>query len=193
MGTATLLLLDIQNGIVDQFESKDSYLQRLSLVLSAARKNSINIVHIVTAFRNGYPENNPNNTSVPAAAARGLYKEGDSSVQIHSAVEVTPEEPVITKRRVSAFFGTELDMILRCSNTDHIIVAGLATSGAVLSTIRQAMDMDYRITVLRDCCMDPNEEVHRVLMDSIFGRKLNVISGEQWVSEIPAGPSSQNA
>ncbi|KAJ5108468.1 hypothetical protein N7456_005143 [Penicillium angulare] len=190
MGTTTLLLLDIQNGIVDQFESKESYLQRLSSVLAAARKNSVNVVHIVTAFRNGYPENNPNNTSVPAVAARGLYKEGDHSVQIHSAVEVTPDEPVITKRRVSAFFGTELDMILRCSNTDHLIVAGLATSGAVLSTIRQAMDLDYRITVLRDCCMDPNEEVHRVLMDSIFGRKLNVISGEQWVSEIIGGPSN---
>lgn len=190
MGNTTLLLLDIQNAVVDQFESKEDYLQRISSILSTARKHSINVVHVVTAFRNGYPESHPNNTSVPAVAARGLFKEGDSSVQLHPVVDLKPEEPVITKRRVSAFFGTELDMILRCSTTDHLVIAGLATSGAVLSTIRQAMDLDYRITVLRGCCMDPNEEVHRVLMDSVFGRKLNVISEEEWVSQINVESSS---
>ncbi|KAJ5708800.1 Isochorismatase family protein [Penicillium malachiteum] len=184
MGTTTLLILDIQNGVIDQLENTDSYLSGLAEALSTARNNSIKVIHVITAFRHGYPENHPNNSSVPAVAARGQYKEGDFSVQVHSKVAPTPEEPIITKRRVSAFFGTELDMILRCSNTDHLVVAGLITSGAVLSTVRQAMDLDYRITVLRDLCMDRDEEVHRVLMDKVFQRKTTVISAQEWISQV---------
>lgn len=70
--------------------------------------------------------------------------EGDPSVDIHAAVAATPEEPVITKRCESAFFRTELEMILRCYNTERIVVAGVITSGAVLSTVREAMDLDFR-------------------------------------------------
>ncbi|KAJ5919820.1 hypothetical protein N7454_009655 [Penicillium verhagenii] len=179
MGATTLLLLDLQNGIVEQVGAPPAYLERLTTAISAARDHKLNVVHVVTAFRKGYPENNPNNSSVPAVAARGLFQEGDDAVKIHTAATPTSEEPVITKRRVSAFFSTELDMLLRCSNTDHIVIAGLATSGAVLSTVRQAADLDYRVTILRDLCMDRDEEVHNV-----FLRKQNIVTVEKWVAEL---------
>ncbi|KAJ5947765.1 hypothetical protein N7466_000780 [Penicillium verhagenii] len=182
MGATTLLLLDLQNGIVEQVGAPQAYLERLATAISAARGHKLNVVHVVTAFRKGYPENNLNNSSVPAVAARGLFQEGDDAVKIHPAATPISEEPVITKRRVSAFFSTELDMILRCSNTDHIVVAGLITSGAVLSTVRQAADLDYRVTILRDLCMDRDEEVHNVLMDKVFFRKQSIDTVEKWVA-----------
>ena len=190
MGATTFLILDVQNGVIDQLENSDAYLQRLASTLSAAREKSIKIIHVVTAFRPGYPEMHPNNASVPSVAARSLFQEGDPAVQIHSAVAPIAQEVVITKRRVSAFTGTELELILRCSQTDHLVVAGLITSGAVLSTVRHAMDIDLRLTILRDLCMDRDEEVHRVLMDKVFARKAAVISGEEWVAQINAEPSS---
>jgi nicotinamidase-related amidase len=93
-------------------------------------------------------------------------------------------EVVIMKRRISAFFATELDMILRCFRAETIAVAGLITSGAVLSTVRQAMDLDYRVTVLEDLCMDRDEEVHRVLMHKVFARKTEIISAKEWIGKI---------
>ncbi|KAJ6110565.1 Isochorismatase family protein [Penicillium sp. IBT 16267x] len=191
MGATTLLLLDVQNGTVDPLQCPESYLQGLTSALAAARSHQLNVVHVITAYRNGYPENTPTNSSVPGVAARGLFKEGDPSVQVHASVTPAPTEPVITKRRVSAFFGTELDMILRCSQTDHIVVAGLITSGAVLSTVRQAADLDYRITILRDLCMDREEDVHRVLMDKVFFRKHSVVTAEVWVKQL--GIEASNA
>lgn len=178
-GASTLLILDVQNGVIDQLENTETYLQRLAATISAARRNAINVIHVTTAFRPGYPESHPNNSSVPAVKARGWYKEGDVSVQVHVAAAPAPEEPVITKRRVSAFTGTDLDLLLRCSGTQTLVVAGLITSGAVLSTVRSAMDLDYRITVLRDLCMDRDEEVHRVLMDKVFNRKAEVVSAQE--------------
>jgi nicotinamidase-related amidase len=182
-----LLILDVQNRVIDRLENTEPYLKRLSSTISSARKANIKLIHVVTAFRPGYPENNPNNSSVPAVVARGEYLEGDSSVHVHPAITPATGEVVLTKRRVSAFFATELDMLLRCAKAETIVVAGLITSGAVLSTVRQAMDMDYRIVILEDCCMDRDEEVHRVLMEKVFARKAEIVSAERWEDTIAKG------
>jgi nicotinamidase-related amidase len=179
-----LLILDVQNGVIDRLENTEPYLKRLSTAVTSARKANIKIIHVVTSFRPGYPENNPNNSSVPAVAARGEYLEGDSSVQVHPAVAPATGEVILTKRRVSAFFSTELDMLLRCAKAETIVIAGLITSGAVLSTVRQAMDLDYRVTILEDCCMDRDEEVHSMLMEKVFARKAEIVSAEAWVETI---------
>jgi nicotinamidase-related amidase len=121
---------------------------------------------------------------VPSVAARGEYQQGMKSVEVHPAVAPTDNEAVIMKRRISAFFATELDMILRCFQAQTIVIAGLITSGAVLSTVRQAMDLDYRVTVIEDLCMDRDEEVHRVLIDKVFARKTEIVSAVNWILEI---------
>ncbi|KAJ5473157.1 Isochorismatase family protein [Penicillium sp. IBT 31633x] len=179
-----LLILDVQNGVIDRLQNTEPYLERLASTVASARKANLQIIHVVTAFRLGYPENNPNNSSVPAVVARGEYLEGQSSTHVHPSIAPASGEVVLTKRRVSAFFATELDMLLRCANADSIVVAGLITSGAVLSTVRQAMDMDYRITVLEDCCMDRDEELHRVLMEKVFARKTAVLSASEWIGDL---------
>lgn len=186
MGATTLLILDIQKGTIDIFDqsTRAQYLQRLVSTISAAREKAINIIHVVTEFRPSYPENHPLNASVPGIAACGRYLQGSTEVQIHSAVAPLPHEPIITKRRVSAFSSTDLDLLLRCSNTDHLVIAGIATSGAVLSTIRHAQDQDFHITVLRDLCLDRDEEVHRVLIDKVFGRKADILNAQEWVDRI---------
>ncbi|GLI79932.1 hypothetical protein PoHVEF18_008280 [Penicillium ochrochloron] len=85
---------------------------------------------------------------------------------------------------------SNLDLILRCYNTEELVIAGVATSGAVLSTIRYASDLDYRITVLRDLCMDHDEEVHNILMDKVFHRKTDVTTGEEWIDRINAAATA---
>lgn len=186
MGAATLLILDVQQGILDMVPGDTgTYLQRLNETVDAARMNNIKIIHIITAFRPGHPEAHPSNRSVTSIAAAGLFQEGDFTVE--PALIPAQDEVIITKRRVSAFFGTDLEIILRCFNTEELVIAGIATSGAVLSTVRYASDLDYRITVLRDLCMDRDEEVHNVLMDKVFHRKTDVITGEEWIDRINAG------
>ncbi|MDQ2864223.1 MAG: cysteine hydrolase, partial [Bacteroidota bacterium] len=86
---------------------------------------------------------------------------------------------VVTKRRVSAFTGSDLEVVLRSQHIQHIILAGVATSGVVLSTLREAAE-DYRITVLSDCCADADAEVHRVLTTKVFPRQADVLSIEEW-------------
>ena len=82
---------------------------------------------------------------------------------------------MVTKHRVSAFAGTDLDMILRANNIETMVLTGIATSGVILSTTRHGADADYRILILRDCCEDRDPEVHRVLMDKVFPRQAAVV------------------
>ncbi|KAI2698062.1 hypothetical protein CBS147332_8617 [Penicillium roqueforti] len=179
-----LLILDVQNGIIDRLDNTKPYLERLASTVAFARKANVKIIYVVTAFRPGYPEKNVNNISISSVAARCEYIEGQSSVQVHPTISPVAGEVILTKRRISAFFATELDMLLRCADAKSLVVAGLITSGAVLSTVRQAMDMDYRVTVLEDCCMDRDEELHRVLMEKVFAHRTDVVSANEWVEKL---------
>jgi nicotinamidase-related amidase len=88
----------------------------------------------------------------------------------------------VIKRRVSAFTGSDLEVILRAHGIQHIVLIGIATSGVVLSTVREASDKDYRLTVLADCCADGDEEVHRVLTTKVFPRQADVLTVDEWRS-----------
>lgn len=68
------------------------------------------------------------------------------------------------KTRVGAFSTTDLDTQLRSRGIGTIIVVAVRTGGAVLSTVRDAADRDYRILVAADGTADPNPRVHEVLM-----------------------------
>ena len=101
-------------------------------------------------------------------------------MKIHPEVAPVSGEIVVIKRRVSAFTGSDLEVVLRAFGIQHIVLAGVATSGVVLSTVREAADKDYRITVLSDCCADADEEVQRVLTTKIFPRQADVLTAEEW-------------
>lgn len=86
---------------------------------------------------------------------------------------------------MSAFAGTDLELVLRCLDVrNDLVVCGLSTSGAVLSTVRQAADLDYRLTVLKDLCLDRDAEVHGVLMDRVFVRQARVVASSEWLVDI---------
>lgn len=66
----------------------------------------------------------------------GKFVENDQSTSFPSSIAPLENDVVITKRRVSAFTGTDLEVVLRSSGVDNLVIGGIATSGAVLSTLR---------------------------------------------------------
>jgi nicotinamidase-related amidase len=91
---------------------------------------------------------------------------------------------MVTKRRVSAFTGSDLEVLLRSGGIDSLVLAGIATSGVVLSTLRQAADLDYRLTVLAGGCLDADPEVHQVLLQKVFTRQAEVTSIADWTASL---------
>ena len=76
---------------------------------------------------------------------------------------------------MSAFAGTDLEMILRANGVDTLVLAGISTSGVVTSTVRHAADADYRLVIVEDACADRDAEVHRVLLEKVLARQATVV------------------
>jgi nicotinamidase-related amidase len=183
--TTALLVMDFQTLIVEGFSAgKDALLERTARLLAAARDAKTLVVYVVVGFRPGYPEVSSRNQSFGALKGGGMFSAGSAGTEIHAAVAPKSDEVVVTKHRVSAFAGTDLDMILRANAIETLVLAGIATSGVVLSTLRHAADADYRLVVVEDCCSDRDEEVHRVLTGKVFPRQASVAAAEEVIAAL---------
>jgi len=173
-----LLCMDFQAGIVQNFAGEDAagLLERAAALLEAARNAKAKVGYVKVGFRPGYPEVSPNNQSFSSIRSSGRFEGDAPGTEIHPRVAPREGEFVVTKHRVGAFHGTDLDMILRANGIDTLVLAGIATSGVVLSTVRHAADAAYRIVVVADCRGDTDAEVHRVLTEKVFPRQAKVAS-----------------
>ena len=187
MTSTALLVMDVQQGIVERFAGEKGYLPGLSAAMAAARGAGIRIIHVTLAFRPGHPEVSERNKAFAAMTGTGRFTDDDPGALIHPAVAPAPGDVVVTKRRVSAFTGSDLDVVLRAGGIDNLVLAGIATSGVVLSTLGQAADLDYRLTVLADGCLDGDPEVHRVLLEKVFPRQADVVRVADWTAGLAGG------
>lgn len=179
-----LLVMDVQNGIVSRFAEDKNVILPFQNAVEAARRHDISVIFVRVAFSEGYPEISPQNKSFSALSKSGGMTLFDTTTQIHDSVKPQPGEPVVTKYRVSAFAGSNLEVILRSRQIDTLILTGIATSGVVLSTLRQAADKDYVLTVLSDACIDADPEVHRVLIEKVFPRQAQVQTVDTWMNTL---------
>jgi len=176
-----LLVMDMQIAMVGMLPAGNETPGNIAKAIAFARTNNIPVIYIVVGFRPGMPEVSPNNKSFSASKARLGNGNNDEFMKIDAAVAPLADEIIVTKRRYSAFTGSDLEVILRAQGIQHLVLTGISTSGVVLSTLREAADKDYRLTVLSDGCADADAEVHRVLTTKVFPRQVEVITVEEWI------------
>jgi nicotinamidase-related amidase len=175
---SALLVMDVQPGIIDRAPDPAAYLARVSEAVRAARGHAVQVIQVVVGFRPGMPEVSARNQAFGAAKQqRPAYLSDPRPV-----ITLEGRDLVVTKRRVSAFTGSDLEVVLRAGEIDHLVLCGIATSGVVLSTLREAADKDYRCTVLADLCADTDPEVHAVLTGKVFPRQARVMSAADWTA-----------
>jgi nicotinamidase-related amidase len=183
-----VLSMDLQAAIVGLYtaDQEQVLIARAAEVLLRARELSLPVIHIQVGFRRGLPEVNPRNTlfgSIRNSPERRKMFEGDAG-RIHPALGPAEDDIVITKHRISAFTGTDLDMILRAKEIDTLVLFGIATSGVVLSTLLHAVDADYRVIVVADCCADLDADIHRALVERFFPRRGTVVSAAELLESL---------
>jgi nicotinamidase-related amidase len=176
-----LLVMDVQEATVRMLPDNTTFIKSVNLAIQTARSNNIPVLYVVVGFRKGYPEVSPNNKSFSVITKNdNMSFDTEEAARVHASVAPQPGDVIIVKKRVSAFAGSDLEILLRSLGITHIVLTGIATSGVVLSTLREAADKDYAITVLSDCCADRDEEVHRVLITKVFTRQADVMKAGKW-------------
>ena len=178
-----VLCMDMQAAIVaiytaGQADGQEQLVSRGAEVLKRCRERGIAVIHVQVGFRPGLPEISPRNglfAAIRDSPERQKLFQGEGG-RIHPALGPAGDDIVVTKHRISAFAGTDLDMILRAKEIDTLVMFGIATSGVVLSTLLDAVDADYRVIVVADCCADLDADVHKVLVEKFFPRRGAVVT-----------------
>jgi nicotinamidase-related amidase len=175
-----LLAMDFQVAILRRIDDAGQLLARMASVIDAARAAGIGIGYVRVALEDADYDRIPGtNMSFTALASGRMLHSASPDSAIHELITPRPDDLVVRKIRTGAFSTTDLHQQLQQRGIDTLILAGIATGGVVLSTLRDAADRDYRIFVLSDCCRDMDPLVHDVLMTKVFPRQAIVTtSGE---------------
>lgn len=173
---SALLLMDYQNGVVDRYVGKDrQLLDRAAAAVDTARAAGATIGYVRVGLDEAEAAAVPVTNKTFSALVGGSMGPDDPATAVVDDVAPAEGDIVVRKRRVGAFSTTDLDDLLRARGIDTLLLAGIATSGVVLSTVRDAADRDYRLIVLGDLCADRDPEVHRVLLEKVFPRQADVV------------------
>ena len=185
-GASALLSMDFQNDILGNFQEpqRGALVTQAAANLAAARKAGLTVAHVAVRFRPGHPEVSPRNMRFSDARKTNRLVDGTPGAAIHDALAPQGGEVQVTKVRVGAFSTTHLETVMRAKDITTLVLQGIITSGVILSTVRWAADMDYRILVLSDACADPDAEVHRVLMEKVFPKQATVINSAQFIQAL---------
>ncbi len=164
-GKTALLIIDMQNDFClpgAPFEVKGALtvVPQIKRALDACRDCGLPVVHAIRHYRADGTD--VERTRLQAFLEKGgAFVEGTKGAQIIDGLRPLKGEYIVVKRRWSAFFQTELDLLLRRLNVAHIVVAGVQTPNCIRGTVWDANSLDYGVTVLTDgtCAMSP--EVHQ--------------------------------
>ncbi|MEJ8302810.1 isochorismatase family cysteine hydrolase [Saccharibacillus sacchari] len=183
-GRTALLLMDMQNMIVSRYTSDTAQLAPFKQALETARLHGLPVIFVRVAFREGHVNVSARNKMFGRIIGTPGGGTEDIGTQIHAELAPRENEPIVTKIRVSAFAGSDLEAVLRSQGIDSLVLSGIATSGVVLSTLREAADKDYGLTVLADACLDQDADVHRVLTEKVFPVQADVMTVEEWAASL---------
>lgn len=172
-----LLAMDFQNDIVHQngalkdfgfaaMVQQNDVLAKSAQLLEAARRSGVKVIYIVVKFRRGYPERPANGRLFGGCIEANALIEGTWGAEIHKAVVPQDGEPVVTKRAVSAFYGSDLAALLTTGGINTMSLCGVATNFVIEGTARDAVDRGYNVVIVGDCCASMSQESHDAALNT---------------------------
>lgn len=183
-----VLLMDCQVAVLSAYGPDDpGFVHGLRAVRDAAADAGCLTVYVVAGFRPGHPEVSPNNVMFAGVAAAGMLVEGEPGTAIDPILAPGEADLIVTKRRISGFSGSDLDLLLRARGIDTLVLTGVSTGGVVLSTVRAAADLDYRLVVLEDGCADPDPATHEMLLTKVFPAQAEVVDSGTFRKALRSG------
>lgn len=150
-----VIVVDMQNDFVAegapmQAKQATAMVAELADTLSFCRKNGIRVTYTAHAHRADGSDLGRYSDLYPPIAERQALVDGTPGIEIYPELKPEPGEHVIKKHRYSAFFATDLDLILREWGIDTVVITGTTTENCCHATARDAMFRNYRVAFLSD-------------------------------------------
>ena len=189
MKKTIFLVMDMMNDLVaeDGFSAKTygeqvkarNVLENTRAAIVAARGAGARIGYVRVGFSPDYRECPPASPIFSGARKNGIFKLGTAGTEIHPAIAPREGDFDIIKHRVSPFYGTSLEPILRANGIERVVLSGVSTNGVVHSGAREAHDRDYECIIFEDCCagVTPEEHDHAI---ACLGRFATIVSSREF-------------
>ena len=194
MGKTALLIIDMQNdfclpGAPLEIKGAMSVVPQIKKALDASRIWGLPIIYIIRHYR-------ADGSDVEITRYHDFMKKGGACIRGTKGAEIIDElkplkgDYIITKRRWSAFFQTELDMLLRRLNVDQIVVTGVQTPNCIRATVWDANSLDYEVIVLTDGTAAKTQEVHRANLYVMQNIGIQLMATDEFISHLPNLPKN---
>jgi biuret amidohydrolase len=178
MARTALLALHYQNevlhpeglikvGTTDRSANRERVKERAATLLTFARGAGIPVISVRIAFQPGHADVIQNCPIFREVVKNGAMVDGSWGAEFHEGLGPLPGEQVVKHTRVNAFFGSDLEDVLRGLDVDHLIIAGIATNSVVSTTVAHAADAGYEITVAEDACSSGNPDLHKACLENM--------------------------
>jgi nicotinamidase-related amidase len=145
----------------------------------AARAAGARVGYVRVGFSSDYREAPEASPIFSGARKNGIFQLGTWGTAVHADLAPQPQDFDIVKHRVSPFYGTSLEPILRANKIERVVLSGVSTNGVVHSGAREAHDRDYEVVILEDCCagVTADEHNHAIACMGRFGR---IVTGSEF-------------
>lgn len=130
------------------------------LAISKARAAGVMVGYVRVGFSPDYAECPPGSPVFSKAAANGVFKLGEWGTEVLEAFAPQPGDPDIIKHRVSPFYATKLEPLLKAQGIRRLVLSGVSTNGVVSAAVREGHDRDYDCVLLEDCCAGATQQEH---------------------------------
>ena len=163
MSKTALIVLDLINGITESerfkpYIEKHHTIAKANQLIQHSRQKKDLIIFVKIGFSDSYVELAHRSPLFMHNKQNNTLKLSEKSTDFHPDLDYLPQDTVLIKHRVNAFYATALEAILNANAIDHLILCGVSTNLAVEGTARDAHDRNYKVTIAKDACASNNEE-----------------------------------
>lgn len=178
MSNSVLLVMDYINDIVHEegklsgkgyakYVKKNKVIMDVNAAIDKAKENGVEVIYINTGFKSDYIDKPKNSVLFEHVEKQQALIFGSWGTELHEDLLVIRSSKVISKNRISPFYGTILEKYLRDNKIKDIYMCGVATGLVVESAAREAHDRDFVVLVLKDCCGDSSAKDHKAAIENI--------------------------
>jgi nicotinamidase-related amidase len=179
-----LLVMDYQNGILGQLPDADTLVANARKTIDLIRGHGGTIGYVRVAFADGEAPAGTMTKLIPPEHLAAFHADAPTT-QIPEGIAPQDGDIVVRKVRVGPFSTTDLYEQLQAAGIDTLLLAGVSTSGVVLSAVRDAHDRDYRLVVLSDLTADFDPDLHQFLISRVIATQADVIRSDELQDLLP--------
>lgn len=192
-----LIMIDMQNGFLNPasplfIQGAPATIPACARVIDHCRQKHIPVIFVTRLYRADGSDVEHTRFAAWLAGGKPVSPGCPEEINADPPKEFgdAPTDYHIFKPRFSAFFQTELDVLLRRLGVDTVLLAGTTTPNCIRTTCYDAISLEYNVAVLTDCTSSATEEIQQANLADMERIGAQLITSEAYLQDMFLNQSS---